>query len=35
MVNDFSPDIPAMRIWFVFDEDHIRIQRVDLLSEFL
>jgi hypothetical protein len=35
MMNEFPPDIPAVRIWFTFDDDKVYIERVDLLSEYL
>jgi len=35
MVKEFPPDIPAIRIWFTYDEERVQIERVDLLSEFL
>jgi hypothetical protein len=35
IVKAFPPDIPAIRIWFTFDDDKVYIEGVDLLSEFL
>ena len=35
IVKEFPPDIPAIRIWFTYDDDKVYIEGVDLLSEFL
>ena len=35
MIREAPPDIPAIRVWFTYDDDRVNIERVDLLSEFL
>jgi hypothetical protein len=35
MIREASPDIPAIRVWFTYDDDKVNIERVDLLSEYL
>jgi len=35
IIKEFLPHIPAIRIWFTFDENKVYIEGVDLLSEFL
>ncbi len=32
---DERPGIPAIRIWFTYDDEKVYIERVDLLSEYL
>ena len=33
IVKEFPPDIPSMRIWFTYDDDHIYIEHVEALEE--
>ena len=33
VMKAFPPDIPLIRIWFTYDDDHIYIQHVELLEE--
>jgi len=35
IIREFLPDIPAIRIWFTFDEAKVYIEAVELLSMFL
>ena len=35
LIKEFPPDIPAIRIWFTFDDTNVYVEGVDLLSEFL
>jgi hypothetical protein len=33
VMKAFPPDIPLIRIWFTYDDDHVYIQHVELLEE--
>ena len=33
VMKAFPPDIPLIRIWFTYSDDHIYIQHVELLEE--
>jgi hypothetical protein len=33
VMNAFPPDIPLIRIWFTYDDDHVYIEHVELLEE--
>jgi hypothetical protein len=35
IVRECPPDIPAIRIWFTYDDNQTVVERVDLLSEYL
>ncbi len=35
MIRETPPDIPAIRVWFTYDDNKVYIERVDLLSEYL
>jgi hypothetical protein len=33
VMKAFPPDIPLIRIWFTYDDDHVYIEHVELLEE--
>jgi hypothetical protein len=34
IIKGFPPDIPLLRVWFTYDDDHVYIQYIEPLDDF-